>query len=178
MQTVEPVSGERTLDIAQLRAQHDELEMIAGELTGAIMAGKIGAVAAIRWHLARALIEHLAIEDRWLYPRLIGTAPSAAADMAIRFKEEMGDLSSVFTVYMANWTADRINREWPKFRQETMNIIAALQKRIGNENNELYPIVMAQNQAIVVEGVDSLTQTKAIASAVETPPEMKAKDTP
>lgn len=98
------------------------------------------AVGAIRWRLARELIGHLAVEDRWFYPWVIGRGAPETVQLALAMKAEMGDLADMFARYMADWTDQRIASEWPAFRRDTETIQKALRDRIGRENGQLYPL--------------------------------------
>ena len=80
------------MDIDAIRLQHDSISESATALAAAVSNSTYSPVAAIRWKLARELIAHLAVEDRWLYPALIAGADKKAADTAKRFKDEMGSL--------------------------------------------------------------------------------------
>jgi hypothetical protein len=158
------------MDIHLLRQQHDDLEIVAGELLLAISSETYQSVATLRWKLARELIVHLGLEDRLLYPALIDGSNRAAALMATQFKTEMGGLADGFTAYMATWDSQRMVKEWPAFCRETRAILALLGARIDRENRDLYP------QAAVIESrVDRLPcQQGAILpiSAIATNPDV------
>jgi hypothetical protein len=148
------------MDAEAIRIQHDSIAEHAAALAAAISQPTYTPVATIRWKLARELIGHLAVEDRLLYPALIGSVDQRTSTVARRFKEEMGGLSSTFTSYMREWTDQRITAEWSAFCSETRALLAALSNRIARENNELYPLA---NQAIksdrtMVATVKSLPQ--------------------
>ncbi len=126
------------MDIPTLRAQHAEIEVLAKELLAVVSDERRRSVGPLRWRLARALIAHLAIEDRFLYPRLIGGSDSAVADVARRFQAEMGGLAARFTGYMSFWTDDEVIADWPAFCRETRDILAVLLSRIAREDEHLY----------------------------------------
>lgn len=132
------------MNIAELRAQHDSIMAVADELRAAV--GDISApkpVSAIRWRLARLLLAHLAIEDGHFYPAMLGHSDQAAQEKARRFQKEMGKLSSAFSQYMAAWTDVQIAKDWPKFCMTTRDILAALERRVAQENAQLYPLAPA-----------------------------------
>ncbi|MCW6537672.1 hemerythrin domain-containing protein [Sphingomonas lycopersici] len=131
------------MDMDGIRRQHDSISEHAGRLAAAVSNPTYSPVAAIRWKLARELIAHLAVEDRWLYPAFIASSNQRAADTAKQFKDEMGGLADVFTNYMSKWTDQRIAAEWAAYCDETKALLAALADRILRENNELYPLASA-----------------------------------
>ena len=128
------------MQIKQLADEHEELERIAIELLKVIEASEPRPVAALRWRLARTLIAHLAVEDSWLYIAVIGSRDESAAETAIAFRDEMGDLATLFRAHMAEWTDFRIASEWTAFCEETRGILDALLHRIKRENEILYPL--------------------------------------
>ncbi len=128
------------MDTSALRKQHDDIGKTSEELIKAIMSGDRGAVAALRWRLARELIAHLAVEDRWLYPMMIRDGSPKAATAALNFKREMGGLAEAFNQYMSAWHDQRIAEEWDSFRVATWKLVEVLDVRIRRENMELYPL--------------------------------------
>jgi len=138
------------MDIVLLRQQHDAIEAISSELAAIVMADAPRPVGAVRWRLARELIGHLAVEDRWFYPHLIGNGPANAAQMARAFKAEMGELAAEFTQYIADWSDQRIAKDWGAFGRETGSILDALHNRIRRENELLYPLCEVASQADIV----------------------------
>ncbi|MFT3968625.1 MAG: hemerythrin domain-containing protein [Sphingobium sp.] len=132
------------MNLETLRHQHDSLFGIAGELGRAIAAPDPRPVASIRWRLARELLAHLAMEDSWLYPRLARSPSARTAELATRFKAEMGGLAATFNRYMTHWTDQRIAADWTGFRKETSLILAQIRTRIERENGELYPLAAQQ----------------------------------
>lgn len=132
------------MNIVELREQHDSIMAVADELRTAI--GNTSSpkpVSAIRWRLARLLLAHLAVEDGHFYPAMLGHSDIAAQETAQRFQNEMGKLSSAFSQYMATWTDVQIAADWPKFCQVTGDILAALERRVAQENAQLYPLAPA-----------------------------------
>lgn len=133
------------LDRACLSHEHAELDALAGELLACVTRDEpdLDAVARVRWAMSRRLAEHLAKEDRLLYPRVQASADAHAARIADRFAREMGGLAAAYRDYIAGWSADRIRSEWLAFRAHSRTVIEALRHRIGREERELYPLVAA-----------------------------------
>lgn len=132
------------MDLNLLRKQHDQIGILAAELLAAVSGDEPKPVAAIRWRLARDLMAHLALEDRWFYPEMIRSGEARAATTAARFQQEMGDLAAQFTAYLSIWTDPRLTEDWDGFRAATRTVLSALAARIDRENKELYPLAPAK----------------------------------
>lgn len=129
------------MDIELLKAQHEELEQSAAALLEAVSSEARQSIAPLRWRFARLLIAHLAVEDRFFYPRIIAGDDTAAAQVALRFQQEMAGLSDMFSQHMAKWTDDLIGKDWSGYSREVKDILARLQQRIDRENRELYTLM-------------------------------------
>ncbi|MBB4632416.1 hemerythrin domain-containing protein [Sphingosinicella soli] len=132
------------MDIQTLRKQHDEIGKVSEGLINAVIARDRLEVAKCRWWLARVLIAHLAVEDKWLYPALIRDGSARTSTMAADFQREMGGLAAAFNAYMLDWTEDRITNEWEAFQTATWALVEALDLRVRRENIELYPLAEAE----------------------------------
>lgn len=130
----------RRMDTQTLRKQHDEIGEMSEALINAVIARDRLEVAKCRWRLARVLIAHLAVEDKWLYPALVRDSSPRVSALALNFQREMGGLASDFNTYMLEWSEDRITSEWEAFQTATWALIEALDLRIRRENIELYPL--------------------------------------
>ena len=136
------------MDMVALRAQHEQISLTARQLAQATSNSSIPqSVAALRWPLARQLIAHLALEDRILYPAMQQSPDLTARKTAAQLQSETGALADRFTRYMADWSDDRIAREWPAFCAETRLILAALAERVDRENRTLYPLADQQRRS-------------------------------
>lgn len=144
------------MQIEELARQHRDLGNIAAELLHAVSAPEPRPVAAVRWRLARALLAHLALEDSYLYPALIGSNKSSISGLAASYRREMGDLAPMFRKYLAEWTELRIAKEWSLFAEETRQIISALSQRIAREDQKLYPA--ARTAFGLTEGTSELSR--------------------
>ena len=128
------------MDTQTLRKQHDEIGEMSEALINAVIARDRLEVAKCRWRLARVLIAHLAVEDKWLYPALVRDGSPRVSTLALNFQREMGGLAAAFNAYMLEWSEDRITSEWEAFQTATWALIEALDLRIRRENIELYPL--------------------------------------
>ena len=127
--------------IQELCAEHRALEVHAAQLLEIVAAPvpDAAAVAALRWGMAQALLDHCNREDRLIYDRLLASGDAIATNIAWRYRQEHGLLGPTFANYIAAWPVGRINREWARFRAETEALMASLAARIEREEQALYP---------------------------------------
>lgn len=141
---------------AKLRKQHDELAVLAGAI-GEASAGLDDPAAGERLHgLLRqfdaVLTEHLATEDRILYPEMLAASDRRTAALASRFCEEMGRLTTDYAAFAARWNAPAALLADPgTFRRDWAVLRDALAFRMQRENAELYPLADAQGDPPPVE---------------------------
>ncbi|ALR22780.1 hemerythrin domain-containing protein [Sphingobium baderi] len=135
------------MDFAELRRQHDEISETAKRIAVIItQSSQPVGVSQLRWQLARQLMTHLALEDRFLYPAMQRCPDRKARETASNLQAETGQLAESFSHYMSSWNEDRMIREWPAFCTETRAVLDALADRVTRENRMLYPLAeqMAQ----------------------------------
>lgn len=129
------------------RNQHDELVAIVQEISGKLEETSLAGDAAnevseLLKSLAGKLLVHLAAEDKVLYPKMIDSGNSEAADAAKKFQEEMGGLKSAFEDYYGKWVNPRSIAGQPsEFITQTKDVLSALAQRVEKENTVLYPLV-------------------------------------
>lgn len=129
--------------LAQLRAEHRELEKLAAQLLRVVVADvpDRALVAGMRWQIARALHTHCASEDEMLRAWLLASSDAAAGAAMRRYAEAELDLCEAFGRYIADWPLARMGQEWVAFRAATLAIAAKLADRISLEEQLLYPHV-------------------------------------
>jgi iron-sulfur cluster repair protein YtfE (RIC family) len=88
--------------------------------------------------LSGELSHHLAHEDSFLYPGLIGSHNAEARRVATRFVQDFEQLRRDWDLYLREWTAECIGEDWDAFGIETVNMIARLDQRVKAENALLY----------------------------------------
>jgi hypothetical protein len=92
--------------------------------------------------LAGKVREHLALEDREIYPRLLLYSDGDVAAIATRYKNDLGNLLPRFNFYIENWLdKTKIQNNPTDFIKSTDEILKALLYRVEAEDNELYPLV-------------------------------------
>ena len=132
---------------AVFRRQHEEILEIAGELTAVMaeperLAEDAEVVRGLLTVLSGKISIHLAMEDKGLYPRLLKHAKPEVRTLAGTYMAEMGGIKDVFAEYLGRWPdGARIQGDPRTFIEETRGLLAALERRISREDNELYPMV-------------------------------------
>jgi len=126
-----------------MSAEHGELSKLAAALQLLVDQSRPDGVrvAQARWALSRLLATHLAAEDVHVYPRLQASGDRAVAALANRFAHQLGGLAARWRSYMADWQGERVRTEWPAFCAETKTIMQALERRIEQEEQQLYPLL-------------------------------------
>jgi hypothetical protein len=94
------------------------------------------------------LTEHLASEDRSLYPDMLASSDRRTAALASRFCEEMGGLTKDYAVFAARWSSAQALLDAPDaFQRDWTDLQGSLAFRIQRENAELYPLADAADGA-------------------------------
>lgn len=132
------------------RTQHEELERIAGELAGKLVAGSADELRKDLIRLAGVLKVHLAMEDRSMYPRLLEHEDAAVRSMAREYQLTMGDLAPAFDAFYQKWMRrNAIEDARADFASETAKIAGALGNRIKLENENLYDMIDRKDIAVI-----------------------------
>jgi len=126
--------------IEELCAEHRALEAQAAQLLRIVDAPvpDAAAVAAMRWQMGQALLDHCKREDIAIYDRLLSSGDAIATNIAWRYRQEHGLLGPSFANYIAAWPVGRINKEWDRFGAETRILMTDLAERIAREEQILY----------------------------------------
>ena len=92
--------------------------------------------------LSRLVTQHLAIEDRILYPALAQSGNERIAAMSTRYQEEMKGIAFGFINFARRWSdAAHLAQEPEGFRTEANTVLRGVYERIQRENREFYPTV-------------------------------------
>jgi hypothetical protein len=94
-----------------------------------------------RREFGAALAVHLNREDWVVYPALFVSKRPEVRALASRLSADANHFSSSFRDYNRRWTTVCIAADWAGFREETLAMIARLQRRIAVEDCELYPLL-------------------------------------
>ena len=132
-----------TFGIDLYRSQHADLLRAVAALRADLSNGAISAEVA-RAHLAQLsgkLTVHLQMEDRSLYPALLACGDPEVREVARRFQWEMGDLRNAAGAFWHRWLSpEAIAGDPAAFRTEGLDLLDRLSRRIGSEDDQLYPL--------------------------------------
>jgi hemerythrin-like domain-containing protein len=90
-------------------------------------------------HLAERVKQHLAEEDRGLYPALLVHEDPRIKSIAWGFISGERPLRRLFEAYRQRWLADCELRFEPAFLSETRDMLGLIQDRIQREEQTLFP---------------------------------------
>lgn len=131
------------MNVRTLKAQHRVLLDRASELAGLATRVRVPDDALEADHIIGGmhalLVQHLQIEDAWLYPALMKAEGQAMRDFATDSFEEMGGILGAWLAYQREWSADRIHAQPERFATATRGIVEALALRVEREEDHLYP---------------------------------------
>ena len=131
-----------------LRQQHRELLKLASDIAPLLEIGMLArGCTAARLRLStfvRKLRVHLALEERYVYQRLVRHADRAVATLATRHHQETRSLGELVTRHADQWrlTDDAaIEGARSSFAEQTKHLFEEVSKRFRLEDDELYPLV-------------------------------------
>jgi iron-sulfur cluster repair protein YtfE (RIC family) len=134
--------------VETLRGQHRELEALGQALTTALHHDEPETVRGALHAFGAALLNHLALEDDTLYPRLrkLVERRSPDARMIRTFADNMRRVSEVLKVFLSRTVEDladvtALRREWPQTE-------ALLASRVQSEERLLFPMYEERTAAL------------------------------
>ncbi|GAA0782439.1 hemerythrin domain-containing protein [Castellaniella ginsengisoli] len=94
--------------------------------------------------LAQVVIQHLAIEDRILYPSLEQSGNERMARMSADYQNDMKGIANAFINFARRWAnATMLTRNPEGFRAEANTVLKNVHDRMLRENREFYPAIEA-----------------------------------
>jgi hypothetical protein len=129
-----------------LRKHHQGLHQMANELEKCLSEKDARArlQVTILWlsRMTGLLAFNLALEDKVMYPRMIGHRDWEVGSRARAFQFEVGGLRNAFDAYRRRWSRPAgIEADWEGFARETRDFLTALRSRIGLEEKEIYSLL-------------------------------------
>lgn len=135
------------MDISRFKQQHQDIVDGIDELRKLSHAGiaeNAVAIAAKLHTLSNVIIQHLAIEDRLLYPRLARHSNPRLVALGQRFQTEMTDVANPFIHFSRKWQQARAIATAPEeFRADANTVLRRVYERLREEDREFYPIIEA-----------------------------------
>jgi hypothetical protein len=129
----------------RLFADHAAIRTIA-EAFGALLTPEapsdITPIATCRWDLTKAILQHVAFEDRYAFLPLERDPRPHVAATAQRFKRELEAIQTSFEGHMDRWSSDATLRHWHEYRQVAVSQNRVLFDRMRREEAELFPYII------------------------------------
>ena len=133
-----------TASLAHLLDKHDGLNDAAGTILLLLdeRDARPADAAAQLAGLAQAISDHVAYEERFIYPEMTRVANAELSEASRIFAQEFVVLRGDWVDYLAAWPAARIHVEWADFKVETQAILPRMLDRVRRENDCLYPLAL------------------------------------
>ncbi|MFT0531464.1 hemerythrin domain-containing protein [Castellaniella hirudinis] len=92
--------------------------------------------------LSQVVTQHLAIEDRILYPSLERSGDARMARMSRAYQNDMQGIASAFIHFARRWSNVSLLQKNPDgFRSEANTVLKNVHQRMVRENHEFYPTI-------------------------------------
>jgi hypothetical protein len=128
--------------IQQLKGEHVEIGRAFESIKEGVARGEAGDGELLNElrELKSVLVAHLDLEDKMLYPALVG-AGGEAKELGEKFSKEMLGISNVVLAFFGKYISESIENllKSAEFRIELDGIIKAVVKRVNAEEGTLFP---------------------------------------
>ena len=127
--------------VETLKTQHVAVQKLATEISQLVERKNVAGINGKLTDLKTALLGHLELEDKKLYPALIKAAEKkdpAAVGTARMFSTNMVGISRVLTDFLGKYEGKKFSAD--AFAQDWQGILGALAARINSEEATLYPL--------------------------------------
>lgn len=132
------------MDLRRLHQEHRAIVRIASDLIGVSREVRdrddANDARFLIEQLDRVLGLHLELEDRALYPALLGSSDARVVEIAKDCAEDMGGLADAWCDYQRQWPAEMIYRNADRFAAASRVLMEAVAQRVDREERELYPL--------------------------------------
>ena len=131
------------------RFKHQHVEILSGisllrRLSHAGIEDHAVDIAQALKTLAQVVTQHLAIEDRILYPSLEQSGDARMARMGAAYQTDMKGIANAFINFARRWgNATLLSRCPEDFRAEANTVLKHVHARMVRENREFYPAIEA-----------------------------------
>lgn len=99
--------------------------------------------------LGQVVTQHLAIEDRILYPSLERSGDERMAGMSRAYQNDMQGIASAFINFARRWSnATLLTKNPDGFRAEANIVLKSVHARMVRENHEFYPAIEAMEESV------------------------------
>lgn len=133
------------MDIERFKQQHREILQGINSLRELAKAGVASSADKIVPQLNalnRIITQHLAIEDRILYPMLQKSSNDRLAQMSKNYQDEMAHVANPFITFARKWsTVKALQKDPDAFRAEANVVLKRVYERLRKEDKEFYPTI-------------------------------------
>jgi hypothetical protein len=98
-------------------------------------------LAHTRWQLSSHVMQHLALEERYLYAKLLSDPRPHVRALGESFQRELAALYADYSEQGKYWTQDRIAADWDAYRHPAKARALAMFARAEREEAQLYPLI-------------------------------------
>lgn len=128
---------------ANFRRQHDDARARISDIEMSLACPAFDSehVSHQLMKLGGLLQIHFAMEDRSLYPAMLGSKNADAARTASAYQHEMGGISPTLSSFVGRWRVPAaIRSDVEAFKAECSVVLPALRERMDREDQVLYPL--------------------------------------
>ena len=129
----------------QIKKQHEQIKKALRELQEDVynveeLSRNALWIALKMGNLSGILTVHLKFEDDYLYPCLLENNVGGARQIAKEVLDKIGELADTFKAYQKKYllSPNIISEQAERFRDDTLQIIAAILERIETEERDIY----------------------------------------
>lgn len=124
------------------RRQHAEIRRLLEKTGGSLAPLDADACRSMLDRLTDILNVHLGMEDRALYPRMMTHDDPLVREIAMEYRQSMGQLAAAFEGFARKWGAGGAIEASPEhFAREHRAIARALTQRMDMEDGNLFVLV-------------------------------------
>lgn len=133
------------MDIKKFKEQH--VQILSGindlrKLTHDGIEENAAAIASGVSRLSSIITQHLAVEDRILYPALENSQNTHLANLSKKFRVEMAGIANPFIAFARKWQQTRQIMDNPEgFRSEANVVLKRVYERMRQEDRDFYPVI-------------------------------------
>jgi hypothetical protein len=98
-------------------------------------------LAERRWRLSSHVMQHLALEDRYLYAKLLNDPRPDVRAKGECFQQELSSLFGDYVEQGKYWTQERIAADWHGYRHKAKQRVLIMFARVDREEAELFPLI-------------------------------------
>lgn len=130
------------------RKTHEDIKGLVGQISQRLNPAQLRndnnlsrEVSRLLANLTGTLTFHFTMEDKLLYPYMLGVSDKSVAETAQRYMAEIGGLAKVYEQFNKKWSSrEAIRTNAEQFCSETRDLFDAMGKRVEREESELYPL--------------------------------------